>query len=295
MPTRDNDAADAADAVGAAADELYGLPPKDFVAARDAKVKALRADGDKAAAGEVAALRRPTVAAWLANQLVREHADEIDPLLELGAGLREASASLSGPALKELSQQRGRLVQALVRQARRLALANGQPVTEDAARGLEQTLLAALADERAGQLLREGRLAEVLRHDAFGTDPGGPVVRRKPAPRRTSRAAPTPEERERAERRTALEAELAAAWKAARDAADARADAEDAAIVADRTAAEARRVVQRLAAELAQAEATENEATAAAGEAAVRRDEARAVAEQATRRVSELQRDLDGL
>ena len=202
-----SDEDDLADVVAAVADELYGLTPKEFVMARDAKVKELRGGGDAEAAREVAALRRPTVAAWLANQLVREHAEDVDPLLDLGAGLREASAALSGPELKELSKQRGQLVQALVRQARKDAHAAGQPVTEDAARGLEQTLLAALADEHAGELLREGRLAEVLQHDAFGNDPGGPVVRRKPARRRTGKNAPTPEERERAERRAALEAE----------------------------------------------------------------------------------------
>lgn len=288
MPERELD-----EVVGEVADELYGLAPREFTAARDAKVKQLRAEGDKDAAREVAALRKPTVAAWLANQLVREHADEIDPLIELGAGLREASASLSGPQLRELSQQRGRLVQALVRQARKLAHASGQAVTDDAARGLEQTLLAALADERAGELLREGRLSEVLSHDAFGADPGGPVVRRKPAARRTSRTAPTAEERERAERRKELEAALADAWKAARAAADARADAEDAAIVADRTAAEARRTVERLSSELAEAETTRDEAVDAARTASAARDDARAVAERATKHVSELQRALD--
>jgi hypothetical protein len=289
----DDDLADLGETVGTAADELYGLTPKEFVAARDAKVKELRAGGDTEAAREVAALRRPTVSAWLANQLVREHAAEIEPLLELGAGLREASATLSGSQLKELSKQRGQLVQALVRQARKDAYTAGQPVTEDAARGLEQTLHAALADEHAGELLREGRLAEVLRHDAFSADPGGPVTRRKPAPRRTSKSAPSPEERERAERRAALEVELADAWKAARAAADARADAEDAAIVAERAATEARRTAQRLAAELEQAETAHEAAAAESAEAAAARDEARGVAERATKRVSELQRALD--
>ena len=288
-----SDEDDLADVVAAVADELYGLTPKEFVAARDARVKELRGGGDAEAAREVAALRRPTVAAWLANQLVREHAEDVDPLLELGAGLREASAALSGPQLKELSKQRGQLVQALVRQARKDAHAAGQPVTEDAARGLEQTLHAALADEHAGELLREGRLAEVLQHDAFGTEPGGPVVRRKPAPRRTAKNAPTPEEKERAERRAALESDLADAWKAARAAADARADAEDAAIVADRAATEARRTAQRLAAELEQAESAHHAAAAASEEATEARDDARAEAERTMKRVSELQRALD--
>ena len=63
--------------------------------------------------------------------------------------------------------------------------------------------------------------------------------------------------------------------------------------MADRGATEARRTVQRLAAELEQAESAHAAATAASTEAAEARDEARAVAERATKRVSELQRALD--
>ncbi len=290
MPGPDDDGADV---VGRIADELYGLGPKEFVAARDAQARTLRAAGAGDAAREVAALRRPSVAAWLANQLVREHAEEIDPLLELGAGLREAAEALSGPQLRELSTQRAQLVAALVRQARRIAAAVGRPVSEDAARGLEQTLLAALADEELGEQLRAGRLTGTLTHSVFGSPTDRPVARRKPAPRRPSRTAPTAEERERAERRTALETELAAAWKAARAAADTRADAEDAAIVAERGAGESRRTVERLRAELARAESDHDDAVAARDSAVESRTAARTAAERATKRVSELQRALD--
>ncbi len=53
------------------ADELYGLPPEEFTAARDARACALRAS-DRALADAVCALRRPTTAAWLVDLLVRE-------------------------------------------------------------------------------------------------------------------------------------------------------------------------------------------------------------------------------
>ncbi len=43
-----------------AVDPLYAGRPEEFVAARNALAKALRASGDKAAAAEVAKLRRPT-------------------------------------------------------------------------------------------------------------------------------------------------------------------------------------------------------------------------------------------
>jgi hypothetical protein len=51
------------DVVDQTADELYGLPPGEFTSARDARVKELRADGDRDAATAVKALRKPTVAA----------------------------------------------------------------------------------------------------------------------------------------------------------------------------------------------------------------------------------------
>ncbi|MBA3302292.1 MAG: hypothetical protein H0U26_00295, partial [Acidimicrobiia bacterium] len=43
------------------ASALYELAPEEFVAAREALAKELVAEGDRAAAKEVRALRRPTV------------------------------------------------------------------------------------------------------------------------------------------------------------------------------------------------------------------------------------------
>lgn len=276
------------------ADELYGLLPRDFTGARDAAVKQLRADGHKELAREVAALRKPTVAAWLANQLVREHPDEVGPLLDLGAALREATESLSGPELRELSRQRGQLVQALVRQARRLATGARQAVSEDAARQLEETLGAALADERAGEALRAGRLTEALQHTGFGGATDAPP-RSAPKAKTTTtrRTTGKDEDRERAARRAALEKELADAWSVARAAADARAEAESAAEGAEKAAADVRRTVDRLRAELEQAAAELEAAQHRADEAGATRDAARDEADQGTRRVSELQRALD--
>src|SRR2546423_15505531 len=100
------------------ADELYGLPLGDFVAVRNARAKEAKAAGDRDLSAAISALAKPTKAGWLTNQLVRRRRDEIAPLLELGAGLREATASLSGDQLRELTRQQGRLVHALVQQAR---------------------------------------------------------------------------------------------------------------------------------------------------------------------------------
>jgi hypothetical protein len=115
------------------ADELYGLPPEQFTAARNARAKEAKAAGDSETAARIAALRKPTVLAWLVNLLVRELPDEIGGFLDLGDALREATATLSGPVLRQLSGQRHRLVQALVRQARELARQTGYRITEDVA------------------------------------------------------------------------------------------------------------------------------------------------------------------
>jgi hypothetical protein len=43
------------------------------------------------------ALRKPTLAAWLANQLVRTDPGQVNDLTELGDQLREAHLSADGP------------------------------------------------------------------------------------------------------------------------------------------------------------------------------------------------------
>ncbi|HEU5110811.1 MAG TPA: hypothetical protein VFT95_19905, partial [Micromonosporaceae bacterium] len=152
----------------AVADELYGLWPGEFTAARTAREKEARAAGDKELAAQVKALGKPTTVGWLANRLVRDHADELQPLLDLGDALREATAVLQGDELRSLSQQQHQLVAALVRQARRDAAAAGHRVGEDAARGLEETLRAALADADLSEQLAAGRLTGGLQHAGFG-------------------------------------------------------------------------------------------------------------------------------
>ncbi|MDQ3146055.1 MAG: hypothetical protein M3R01_03825, partial [Actinomycetota bacterium] len=80
------------------ASALYELAPEEFVAAREALAKELVAEGDRAAAKEVRALRRPTVVAWAANQLVRRHPQAVESLLAAGGQLRAAQEGALGGA-----------------------------------------------------------------------------------------------------------------------------------------------------------------------------------------------------
>lgn len=151
-----------------AADQLYGAAPEDFVARRNELAKQAKSDGDSGAAARIKELRKPTAAAWLANQLSREHADEIGELLLLGDELRAASATLNGDRLRELSPRRQAAVQSLVRQARTLAKDAGRQVSADVAQKLSETLDAALVDPSAAAAVRLGRLTSALRHVGFG-------------------------------------------------------------------------------------------------------------------------------
>ncbi|MGX5657939.1 hypothetical protein ACWKWC_24420, partial [Geodermatophilus nigrescens] len=144
------------------ADELYGLLPGDFVAARTEAARRARAAGDRALATEVAALGKPSTAAWACNALVREQPDEIAGLVELGDLLREAQESLAGDQLRALGTQRSRLLAALTRQARVVAARLGLPLSDAVADQVEQTLRAALADPDAGEALLAGRLTGPL-------------------------------------------------------------------------------------------------------------------------------------
>ena len=139
--------------------DLYGLPLDEFVKARDAAAKQ-----DKS----LKALRKPTVAAWLVNQLVRHEKRTIDGLLELGDMLRAAQSKLDSGQLRELTEQRRILLRSLAREARELGKKLGQKVSEATEQEVVDTLSAALADKELGEQVRAGQLTEALRFAGFG-------------------------------------------------------------------------------------------------------------------------------
>jgi hypothetical protein len=224
------------------ADELYGLPPGDFVATRNARAKEAKSAGDRDLAAAITALVKPTKVAWLANQLVRQRRDDVQPLLELGAGLREATASLSGEDLRRLTKQQHQLVHALVQQARSLA---GGPVTEDVADGVDKTLRAALADDDLAAQLLQARLTDGLAFAGFGGSTGPVPVRPKLAvveepPRRSGAEAKA------AARREAIDLAEQALAEARMRAAATEQEREAAASAAEAAAAATRALVERL-------------------------------------------------
>ncbi|WP_188484825.1 hypothetical protein [Cellulomonas carbonis] len=147
--------------------ELYALPAGDFTAARDRIAKEVRSEGDRELAALVAGLRRPTTAAWAVNLLVRTHPDEVERLLELGAALREAQATLAGHELRALGKQQHQVLAGFRRQVRAAAVDAGQRLSDTVTQQVEATLRAAMADPRAADAVRSGLLTTHLESIGF--------------------------------------------------------------------------------------------------------------------------------
>jgi uncharacterized protein YhaN len=192
------------DVPGPAADALYELPPTEFVAARGALAKQLRADGDKAQAAVVAKLRRPTPGAYALNRVARSEPALVDAALAAGAALVEASDAALGGDASELRQ-----ATAVDREAvRALAGAAARHIgrrASDIEQQVTATVRAAVANDDLAAVVRAGRLeAEPDAADAsMGLAPafaagsaGSPPARPTPkkandelAPSRDARAA----------------------------------------------------------------------------------------------------------
>jgi len=239
------------------ADELYEVPPEEFVALRKARQDDARADGDRALAADIAALAKPSVAAWVCNVLVRTHREQIEGLVELGGLLREAQQNLAGEQLRALNTQRSQLVGALSRQAASLARERGRPVGSAVSGQVEDTLRAALADPEAAEALLTGRLTAPMSYSGGLGTTGRPDLRliRSPTPERPptrERATPRPtsaDERRAARERAREEAQRAAEERRRRALEEARQAADEAVRIADEArqdAAEERRRVDEL-------------------------------------------------
>ncbi|GAA2766723.1 hypothetical protein GCM10010103_57640 [Streptomyces paradoxus] len=195
------------------ADELYALRPEEFTAARASAVASARTAGDRELAERIGALRKPSLAAWVSNLLVRSSPGEVEPLLRLGEGLRQAHQDLDGAQLRELSRSRHALIRALSLQARQLAKEAGHPIGEGVQREVENTLHAVLADPEAARAWAGGRLAKPLSAAvgfpavAEGARPQRPAPAPVPAPSRPDKK--TSEQRRRRLERARKDAEAA--------------------------------------------------------------------------------------
>ncbi|MCX4537691.1 hypothetical protein [Streptomyces sp. NBC_01669] len=199
-------------------DELYATPPSAFVSRREELAAEAKADGRVEDARLIHAARRPTLAAWAANLLLRSQPAESQRFLELGRALREAYRTLDADGIKELSDQRSSIVSALSRQAAALAREAGHRLSGAAQQDLASTLRAVLADQDAADRWAAGRLESALTPPAdfpSGTAATADAAQ-KPARAPTApRSSRTRAKDELAERRRQRQEQLAQARKTA--------------------------------------------------------------------------------
>lgn len=228
-------------------DALYAAPLDEFTKARNDLAARLRKAHQSEAAAEVRVLRKPSVVAWAANRLVRTEPELVRRLVEAGERLRDVQQrALAGGEeaahVTEAAAQEREAVRALVVAARsQLGERANAPLLDR----LTQTLRAAAVDPAATPLLIAGRLTEELQAVGFG-----PLESVVPTRRRDDEVG-----RAARERVAALRAEARRLVGEVRDADQAADEADRAAEELRREAAEKRAEAERVATELADAEA----------------------------------------
>ena len=226
-------------------DRLYGLPLDEFIGARDQLAKRARQEGQRAIAARVKELRKPTVPAWVVNQLVRAHELDVQRLLRAGerlaAAQRDVVAGRDPEAFREARADEQRALQRLAASAREVLLRAGHG--GGAHERVTRTLRAAAVTEEGRELLKRGRLTEDVEPHGFeglagvaAKEPRPPTRRQQPRPVRADQRHALGEARQRLrelkKRAASLSRDAAAAEREAeqaeRRARDLRTDAEQA-------------------------------------------------------------------
>jgi hypothetical protein len=170
--------------------DLYGLPRELFVPERGALAKSLRAEGDREQAASVAGRRKPSVAAWAVNQLIRTQDRAVASLFQAGDALLHTQAELlagrgDARALREAAERERVAVDELVNVSRGLLSTKGYELTQTTLDRVTATLHAAALSEDAREKVRDGCLERELRYVGFGTSeaPAAPGTSEAPAAR----------------------------------------------------------------------------------------------------------------
>lgn len=267
-----------ADRLAGIADDLYGVPPADFIAQRASRVRELAAD--KPLAARVKELRKPAPAAWVVNLLLRERGDDLERVLSLGVDLRAAQEALDRGEITRLAKERRALVTDLARDGALLARDAGQKVPPAVVDAVAATLDAGLADPEAADAIRSGRLLRPLQTIGFEPvdlaeavavpDAGSRAAQKRAAERPRPRAIDD-SDAELARARSRADAAVARAERDAAEAAEEFGDLETRLREARRALAAAEREAEALERQRTSAEAALEEAHATLDTARARR------------------------
>ena len=155
-------------------DALYGLPLDAFTKARNDLARRLRSEGRRDEAAEVASLQKPSLPAWVVNQLARERRDDVGALLA-------AAKAIKGGA-DGADEEFRKAADGLVRAARELLEAQGRRASDAVLKEVATTLRATAAV--APKELETARLTESRESSGFDALAGvtiAPGTKRAPA------------------------------------------------------------------------------------------------------------------
>jgi hypothetical protein len=180
-------------------ERLYLQAPERFTAERDALAKRLREDGDREAAQEVRKLRKPSLAAWLVNQLGLREPDDVEALLDAGERLRGAEQAMlagkgDGDELRVAAVEERDAIERLVAAARRIAADDDRKLNQATLDRVAETLQAAGADEETAEKVRAGRLTRETRRASIGASTRAPSGGRSARVTKKQKAARAREE-----------------------------------------------------------------------------------------------------
>ncbi len=167
-------------------DALYGLPLDEFTKARNELAKKLRNEGDREGAADVTALQKPSLPAWLVNQLARERRSDVQALQKAADAIKKGDVD---------ADERFRAsVDTLVRAGREILAAAGRKPSDTVLQQVATTLRTSAA--AASEDLAAGRLTEAREASGFdvlaGAAPRPPrtkTAKAKPSKPKVDRAA----------------------------------------------------------------------------------------------------------
>jgi len=167
------------------ADKLYGLPLEDFVAQRDALAKRLRADGRRAEADEVKALRKPPAVVWAVNQLMRTQRKAARALVDA------ADRAAKHPGDRDALRAHHDALDQLATAGAGLLSGKGRALSEDALLRVRSALHAASLDRDTREDFIAGRLSAEPAPAGFGAITGMPkAAPKKPAAKKPAAKKP---------------------------------------------------------------------------------------------------------
>src|SRR5262245_56641196 len=163
-------------------DELYGVAPKDFAGARNARAAALKAAGHPADAQAVRRLAKPSPFLWATNQLARLDPERVARFVDVVHRVRQGQLRDPRTAAEGMQTIRAELA-ALTNRAAEVLTNAGYRVQASATARISNTLLGAAVDPQLVDDLRRGRLAAELSAPGFevlaGVAPGRRTAERR--------------------------------------------------------------------------------------------------------------------